>query len=82
MAQKRKTAAVKPDYESAFTELQGIVSKLEAGTTALEESLVLFERGQQLARICSALLEKAELRIRELTIPSDAAGDEEDEEDG
>jgi exodeoxyribonuclease VII small subunit len=78
MVQKRKRTAAKPEYESAFTELQGIVSKLEAGTASLEESLELFERGQLLARTCSALLEKAELRIRELTIPDDSAGDEED----
>ncbi|MBN1438117.1 MAG: exodeoxyribonuclease VII small subunit [Anaerolineales bacterium] len=55
-----------PSYEKSFSELQEIVAKLEAGDLPLEDALTLYERGQALAKTCSDLLEKAELRIREL----------------
>ncbi|MBL8096747.1 MAG: exodeoxyribonuclease VII small subunit [Anaerolineales bacterium] len=53
-------------YEQALTELEELVERLEAGA-ALDEALKLYERGQALAAHCGALLEHAELRLRELT---------------
>jgi exodeoxyribonuclease VII small subunit len=66
MAPKSKKAAPDQSYEKAYAELQEIVAKLEAGDLPLEESLALYERGQVLAKTCASLLEKAELRIRQL----------------
>lgn len=54
-------------YEQALQELEEIVHTLEESQLPLEQSLQLFERGQALAQRCSALLEGAELRIRQLT---------------
>jgi exodeoxyribonuclease VII small subunit len=54
-------------YEQALQELEEIVHTLEESQLPLEQSLQLFERGQALALRCSALLEGAELRIRQLT---------------
>ena len=54
-------------FEAALTELEGIVSKLEAGELTLEESLALFERGQQLTDYCNNLLDQASLRVEHLT---------------
>jgi exodeoxyribonuclease VII small subunit len=54
-------------FEQAFAELEGTVRKLEEGGLALEESLALFERGQALAAHCSAQLDQAELKLRQLT---------------
>lgn len=54
-------------YEAAFAELDGIISALESNQRPLEEAMALFERGQALASHCAALLEKAELRVRQLT---------------
>ena len=51
------------DFEAAIAELETIVRKLEEGDLALEQSLVLYERGVQLSRFCHASLEKAERRI-------------------
>ena len=34
-----------PDFETSLTELETIVTRLERGDLALEESLGLFERG-------------------------------------
>ena len=53
-------------YEEAAAELDKLVTLLEEGQLPLEETLKLYERGQQLARLCAELLDKAELRIRTL----------------
>lgn len=68
-------------YEQAFQELEAVVSALEGDQQTLEQSLALFERGQALARRCAELLDKAELRVRQLSeeepdLPAEA-GDEE-----
>ncbi len=55
------------DFESAMTELDEIVRKLEQGELALEQSLALFERGVKLSRFCHERLEDAERRIQVLT---------------
>ena len=67
----KKTSRKEPTYEQAYAELQEIVSKLESGEIPLEEALALYERGQALSKICARLLDKAELRIRELGVPPD-----------
>jgi exodeoxyribonuclease VII small subunit len=67
-------------YEQAFQELQAVVEQLEAGDLPLEESLALFERGQALSARCSSLLEKAQLRLTEMTAGEDDAIDERDVE--
>jgi len=54
-------------YEQALAELEGIVAGLETGDHALEASLALYERGQQLVRYCEKLLEQAELKIQSLS---------------
>jgi exodeoxyribonuclease VII small subunit len=53
-------------YEQAFEELEKIVGELEAEIHNLDEALRLFERGQALAKHCSQLLEKAELKVKKL----------------
>ncbi len=55
-----------PTFEQLYTELEATVEKLEQGNLPLEESLALYERGIQLARQCSAQLDRAELRLIEL----------------
>lgn len=54
-------------FEEAFTELDAVVSLLENEPQALDEAMKLFERGQALARRCSALLDQAELKLRQLS---------------
>lgn len=50
-------------YEAAREELVEVVRRLEAGGTDLEASLALWERGEQLARICQSRLEGARKRL-------------------
>jgi exodeoxyribonuclease VII small subunit len=50
-------------YEAAREELIEVVRKLEAGGITLEESLALWERGEELARICQEWLDGARQRL-------------------
>jgi len=54
-------------FETAMTELEGIVSQLEQGEQTLEQSLKDYERGMTLARQCQQALKQAERRIDELS---------------
>jgi exodeoxyribonuclease VII small subunit len=66
-----RSASPKPveelNYEAAFSELESIVDSLENEQRPLEESMALYERGQALVKRCSELLEKAELKVRQLS---------------
>jgi exodeoxyribonuclease VII small subunit len=53
----------KPTFEQAREELTEVVRRLEAGGTSLEESLVLWERGEALATICQEWLDSARTRL-------------------
>ncbi|MBB5117243.1 hypothetical protein AF335_25750 [Streptomyces eurocidicus] len=50
-------------YEQARDELIEVVRRLEAGGTTLEESLALWERGEELSRVCRRWLEGARARL-------------------
>ncbi|MEI7798424.1 MAG: exodeoxyribonuclease VII small subunit [Actinomycetes bacterium] len=63
MAEKK--VAKELNYEAARDELAKVVAELEAGGTSLEESLALWERGEQLAKICNTWLETAKKRLDE-----------------
>lgn len=52
-----------PTYEQARDELATVVTTLEGGGLTLEESLALWERGEQLARICQTWLDTARQRV-------------------
>ncbi|AXG80048.1 exodeoxyribonuclease VII small subunit [Streptomyces paludis] len=55
--------AAAPGYEQARDELIEVVRRLEAGGTTLEESLALWERGEELATVCRHWLEGARARL-------------------
>ncbi|WP_134739688.1 exodeoxyribonuclease VII small subunit [Nocardioides sp. 503] len=55
-----------PSYEAAREELLDVVRRLETGGTTLEESLALWERGEQLATICQEWLDGARKRLDEV----------------
>jgi exodeoxyribonuclease VII small subunit len=57
----------KISYEQAFEELESIVDALEGEIKDLDQALGLFERGQALSKYCAELLEKAELKVQQLT---------------
>jgi exodeoxyribonuclease VII small subunit len=53
----------RPPYEQARDELTELVKRLEAGGLTLEQSLRLWERGEELAAICEEWLEGARARL-------------------
>ena len=62
-----------PTFEAALAKLEQIVQRLEKGELPLEESLVLYEEGVKLSRLCHAKLEEAEGKIELLL--KDSRGD-------
>lgn len=70
---KRPPSPDEPSFEEALRQLETIVRKLEGGELSLDESLALFERGQALAGRCGALLDAAELKVKQLTPQGDLA---------
>ena len=57
------TDPASPSYEAARDELAEVVRKLEAGGVTLEESLALWERGEELAKVCQGWLDGAKARL-------------------
>ena len=62
-------------YEQARDELADVVRRLEAGGLTLEESLALWERGEQLAQLCQHWLDRARERLA-AAAPGENAGQE------
>jgi exodeoxyribonuclease VII small subunit len=56
-----------PTFEEAQRELETIVERLERGDAGVEELTRLWERGEELYRLCAAKLEAVHGRIEELT---------------
>ncbi|MEU1080093.1 exodeoxyribonuclease VII small subunit [Streptomyces sp. NPDC005908] len=61
--QTAAAAAEALGYEQARDELIEVVRRLEAGGTTLEESLALWERGEELAKVCRRRLDGARARL-------------------
>ena len=50
-------------YEAARAQLVEIVRQLESGNVPLSESMALWERGEQLAKVCQTWLDGAKAKI-------------------
>jgi exodeoxyribonuclease VII small subunit len=57
------TESPRPSYEQAREELAEVVRQLEQGGATLEQSLALWERGEELAKICQSWLDGAKARL-------------------
>ena len=80
MSDTQDTTATKDlSFEEALAEMEATVRRLEAGNLPLTEAITLYERGMQLARQCSDLLDAAQLQVEQLgqlAEPGIAPGDE------
>lgn len=63
-----------PSYETARAELAEVVRALESGGQSLEDSLALWQRGEQLADICQKWLDEASRRVDEAIAEHDSPG--------
>ncbi|MFN2469425.1 MAG: exodeoxyribonuclease VII small subunit [Gaiellaceae bacterium] len=66
------TQSTDPTFEEAQRELEQIVHRLEMGQVPLEAAIALWERGEELYRLCASKLDTAEGRIEELARRVDA----------
>jgi exodeoxyribonuclease VII small subunit len=60
-------------FEDAQRELESIVERLERGDAGLDEALELWEKGEELYKLCRERLDAAEGKIEELAKRVDAA---------
>ena len=55
-------------FEEALAELEGVVTRLERGDVALDDSINLYERGAQLRARCQQKLTEAEEKVSRITL--------------
>ncbi len=87
MANKKNQTPPK-SFEDALAELERILADIEGGTVPLEQSLMMYERGQFLIQHCRTVLSRAEKQIEVLSkgeggelAATPMEGDEEGEEE-
>jgi len=59
-------SATDPTFEEAQRELEQIVERLERGEAGLDEAITLWERGEELYKLCVGRLDAAQGKIEEL----------------
>ena len=70
----KNNAGIDPEtsFESALKELEEIVTALERGDSALEDSIRLYERGAALKAFCETKLKSAQEKVDKIVL--DASG--------
>ncbi len=58
-------------FEDALRALEDVVRRLESGEVPLDESIDLYERGEQLRQHCQARLDAAQARIEKIVAGPD-----------
>jgi exodeoxyribonuclease VII small subunit len=69
----KKTQPPPKSFEDAIVELEQILTQMEGGQVALEESLAKYERGTFLIRHCRGILGAAEKQIELLSKAEDGS---------
>ncbi len=62
-----------PSFEDAQRELEQIVERLERGEAGLDEAIQLWERGEELYKLCVGKLDSAQGKIEELARRAESA---------
>ena len=57
-------------FEDAYAQLEAAVTALQDGQMPLERALQYYEEGMRLAQYCNELLQKAEMRVQQLSVDS------------
>lgn len=52
------------NFEAALAELEALITQMESGQLALEESLAAYQRGTELLKFCQGMLADVEQQIR------------------
>lgn len=67
------TPVAEMSFEQAMRELEQVVSDLERGDVALEDSIRLYQRGAELKKHCEEKLKAAEEKVAQITLGEDGA---------
>ena len=59
---------VEMTFEEALAELESVVTRLERGDVALDESIAMYERGAKLRARCQQKLAEAEEKVSRITL--------------
>ena len=62
-----------PSFEELERELEQIVTRLEQGKVSLDEAIRLWERGEELYKLCVGKLDSAQGKIEELAKRGESA---------
>ena len=62
------TPVAEMSFEAAMAALEGVVTQLEKGEVALEQSIALYERGAALKARCDTLLKDAEEKVEKIRL--------------
>lgn len=65
------TPVAEMTFEQAMAELEKVVSALERGDVALDQSITLYERGAELKKRCETKLKEAEEKVAAITFDND-----------
>ena len=60
-------------FEQAMSELEDVVAKLENGQVPLEDSIKLYEMGNDLKKHCEQKLKEDEEKVAQITFSSDGS---------
>ena len=63
----------KLSFEQAMNELEDVVAKLENGQVPLEDSIKLYEMGNDLKKYCEQKLKEAEEQVSQITFSNDGS---------
>ena len=63
----------KLSFEQAMKELEDVVAKLENGQVPLEDSIKLYEMGNDLKKHCEQKLKEAEEKVSQITFSNDGS---------
>src|SRR5207302_11358946 len=63
---RRAGEVTQPTFEEAQRELEQIVERLESGDAELDDAIQLWERGEELYKLCVTRLDAAQGKIEEL----------------
>lgn len=66
MPKKPAAEPASVSFESAMTELEQLVAKMESGELPLEASVAAYQRGSELVQYCAAQLERVEKQVKVL----------------
>lgn len=66
-----ETPVTELSFEQAMQELEQVVSRLERGDVALDESISLYERGALLKKRCEDKLKEAEEKVHAITLDAE-----------